>query len=149
MTRLCECCNYEPAIGVASIAGIAMSIAWGKTCLQAGVIPYWALVSNTVCIGSLEHAADWWQEIVDRTLTYFGFDMEDFLKDVERVQLALQAGDIDDTAKELLVTDDNIKYVTCPECGEDQIDMARDVSCKVCGYYPMPFHDENGNLVEL
>lgn len=74
----CECCNVNKAIGVASIPGIPMSIAWCRPCLDAGAIPMWAAVCNTAMAGGYEHAAPWWREVVDDTLAYFGVTMEDF-----------------------------------------------------------------------
>ena len=31
-----------------------------------------------------------------------------------------------------------IKFVTCPECGNEQADMGRNVACEECGAGPMP-----------
>lgn len=33
---------------------------------------------------------------------------------------------------------DAIEWVRCPECGEEQADFGRNVSCEYCGYGPMP-----------
>ena len=33
---------------------------------------------------------------------------------------------------------EDIVFVTCPECGEDQVDMGRNVRCENCGFGPMP-----------
>lgn len=33
---------------------------------------------------------------------------------------------------------DDLVFVTCPECGEEQADMGRHVKCESCGYGPMP-----------
>ena len=30
------------------------------------------------------------------------------------------------------------KFVTCPECGNEQADMGRNVKCEECGYGPIP-----------
>lgn len=40
------------------------------------------------------------------------------------------------------------KFVTCPECGTEQADMGRGMGCEECGYGPMPYYDEKGNLHE-
>jgi len=34
--------------------------------------------------------------------------------------------------------DDPIKFVTCPECGNQQADMGKNVACEECGFGPMP-----------
>jgi len=33
---------------------------------------------------------------------------------------------------------DKHMFVECPECGSEQADMGKNVSCEQCGYYPMP-----------
>ena len=33
--------------------------------------------------------------------------------------------------------------VTCPECGNEQGDMGRNVRCEACGYAPMPYCEED------
>lgn len=79
----CECCNEEKKIvGIASIPGMPMSIAWCQECLESGVIPYWAAVSNTALVGSYENSAEWWKELVDLTLKKFNKTMEEFTVDV-------------------------------------------------------------------
>lgn len=31
-----------------------------------------------------------------------------------------------------------VTFVKCPECGEEQADMGRNMQCDFCGYGPMP-----------
>ncbi len=33
---------------------------------------------------------------------------------------------------------EEVVFVVCPECGNEQADMGRGVSCEECGYGPMP-----------
>lgn len=33
---------------------------------------------------------------------------------------------------------DEIVFVVCPDCGNEQADMGRGVQCEECGYGPMP-----------
>lgn len=40
------------------------------------------------------------------------------------------------------------QFVTCPECGNEQADMGRNVECEECGFGPMPYYDDNGILHE-
>jgi uncharacterized protein YktA (UPF0223 family) len=75
----CECCNKEPAIGVAS-----MSIAWGKNCLEANVVPYQIAVYNTAMVGGYNLCADWWKELVKNTLSYFEKTEKQFNEDVKK-----------------------------------------------------------------
>jgi DNA-directed RNA polymerase subunit RPC12/RpoP len=37
------------------------------------------------------------------------------------------------------MTDDDVRFVKCPECGNEQADMGRGVACEECGHAPMPY----------
>ena len=39
---------------------------------------------------------------------------------------------------------DEIKFVKCPECGEEQADMGAAVNCESCGFGPMPTGGQDG-----
>lgn len=39
-----------------------------------------------------------------------------------------------------------VKFVTCPECGNEQGDMGRNVRCEECDFGPMPYYDDKGVL---
>jgi hypothetical protein len=80
----CECCQKEPAIGVACIPGIAISIAWCMHCIEAEVVPYNIAVFNTAMNDGLENSADWWKEIVNKTMKYFNISNEQFNNDLEQ-----------------------------------------------------------------
>lgn len=43
---------------------------------------------------------------------------------------------------------DEIEFVKCPACGEDSPDFGANVCCEHCGHAPMPYHDDDGELVE-
>lgn len=81
-TLICDCCDKNPSVGVAAISFIPMSIAWCRTCLDADVIPYWAAIYNTAECGGLDQTTLEWQELVARTLKYFGKSLEQFNVDV-------------------------------------------------------------------
>ena len=74
----CDCCNKEPPIGVAALPGIPISIAWCSKCLAANIIPIWAAIANTACIGGMNGAADWWKELIERSLVYHNYSREQF-----------------------------------------------------------------------
>lgn len=38
------------------------------------------------------------------------------------------------------------EFVTCPDCDAEQADMGQGTNCETCGYGPMPYYDEEGNL---
>jgi hypothetical protein len=50
----CAVCQNELAVGVACIPGIPMSVAYGRTCLEAGAHPSWALRANVACCGGVD-----------------------------------------------------------------------------------------------
>lgn len=81
---LCECCESEPGIGVASLLGIPISIMWGRKCLEADIIPYWTAVANTACLDGLDHSNEEWKDLVNRTLRYFNKTLEQFNIDVTK-----------------------------------------------------------------
>jgi hypothetical protein len=80
----CECCHAEPMVGVASIPGIPMSIAWGLRCLEAQVVPMWAAFAQADMGWEPGHTvgremfAEWWLETHDATLKYFKVTEEEF-----------------------------------------------------------------------
>lgn len=40
--------------------------------------------------------------------------------------------------KEIAYSEKGPEFVTCPECGSEQGDMGRNVTCDNCGFGPMP-----------
>lgn len=55
-----------------------MSVSRCSDCLNADAVPLWAAVANTVSIGGMEQAADWWRETVDATLAHLGVTRQAF-----------------------------------------------------------------------
>jgi len=98
----CQCCGLEPAVGVASIPGLPMSIAWGRNCLDAGIMPYWALVTTVALASNFEyspdHYAPWVNELIRDTLAYFDKTEAQFAEDVNE--------EINDIANEFLPTEE-------------------------------------------
>lgn len=87
----CECCEeVKPIVGVASIPGMPISIAWCRNCLESGAIPYWAAVANTAMCGGLDNCNDEWKKIVTDTLFYFGKSIDDFAVDVDKDKEKMQ-----------------------------------------------------------
>jgi hypothetical protein len=112
----CDCCHNEPAIGVAAIPYVPMSISWGRKCLEAGIIPYWAAVANTIaCAGFAETSADW-QELVRETLAYFDKSMDEFLAEVA-VGTEEMDRDMDELERQQAEEESPPKSFTCPRCG--------------------------------
>ena len=79
----CDVCG-KPAIGVACIPGVPMSVAYCRECLEANAHPWWALVANTICINGLENADDGWKGMVYDTCKRLHKTLEEFNKEVAR-----------------------------------------------------------------
>lgn len=84
----CEVCGDEPGVGVASIPGVPMSVAYGKRCLAANAHPYGIVVANTAMASGHpdweQGCAPWWKQIVHDTLAHLGKTREEFDADVAR-----------------------------------------------------------------
>lgn len=87
----CEVCSDEPAVGVACIPGMPVSVAYGRRCLDADAHPLWAVVANTAMCGGLDHAADWWKDIIAHTLQHLGVSQDDFDRQVAEAISAEEA----------------------------------------------------------
>lgn len=83
MTALsCDVCGTNESVGVASVPGVAMSVAYCQGCLRANAHPYGVLVANTATLGSYDEAAEWWREMIDDTCRHLGKTREQFDLDV-------------------------------------------------------------------
>jgi hypothetical protein len=80
---LCEVCNKNKSIGVASVPGVPYSAAYCKECLEANAHPLFIIIANTACCGGLDKCSDWWKEIVNDTLKHLNKTLEWFNKEVE------------------------------------------------------------------
>lgn len=80
---ICDVCHNEPAVGVAAVPGVPVSMAYGGHCLAANAHPYGILVINTAMCGGYDHTSEWWRQMVDDTLHHLGKDREQFDLDVE------------------------------------------------------------------
>ena len=81
---ICEVCNKNRAIGVCCVPGVPVSCAYCRECLDANAHPWWVLVANTVCIGGLKNAADWWKKMVRDTCRHLGRTIEEFNQEVQK-----------------------------------------------------------------
>jgi hypothetical protein len=80
----CDVCRKEPAVGVAAVPAVPISVAYGRACLQANAHPYFVIVANTANIGGLDQAADFWVAMVEDTLKHLEIPREKFDADVEQ-----------------------------------------------------------------
>lgn len=86
----CQVCNGEPAVGVAAVPGVPVSMAYGRKCLEANAHPYDILVTATaVAVDTQPYAgyrdtplAEEWKQMITDTLTYLGRSPERFDADV-------------------------------------------------------------------
>lgn len=92
----CDVCHDEPMVGVASVPGVPMSVAYGRKCLNANAHPYDIVVANTAVATDNPDwrlgCADWWLQIVADTCAHLGKTSEQFDADV-RAQMAAIAAD--------------------------------------------------------
>lgn len=79
----CDCCEQEPAVGVAAVPFVPLSIAWGRKCLEAHVVPYDIAVTLCAMIGGPGEGVEEWRGYVERTLAYFEKSTEQFAVDVQ------------------------------------------------------------------
>lgn len=82
---ICEVCGDEPAVSVASVPGVPISVAYGRKCLDANAHPYGIVVANTADVDGYDNSAEWWKQIVDDTLVHLGKTREQFDADVAGV----------------------------------------------------------------
>jgi hypothetical protein len=68
---------------VCSVPAVPWSAAYCQECLDANAHPYHIIVSNTWALGGYDNSVDWWQAIVNDTLTHLEIPMEQFIEDVE------------------------------------------------------------------
>jgi hypothetical protein len=65
---ICEACNKNEAIGVASVPGVPYSAAYCKECLKNNNHPMFILIANTACCDGIDNCSDWWKEMVSSSL---------------------------------------------------------------------------------
>lgn len=107
-------------VGVASIPGMPISVAYGRNCLAANAHPWWALVGNAAMIGGLDQAADWFRAMVEATCRHLGKTLADFNREV--------AQQIAEDAKQEGV--DAFSVCTCN--AEDETKCSRCGQCSRC-----------------
>ena len=79
----CDVCKAEGVpVGVSCVPGCPISAAYCMECLKADAHPWDILVANTVCIGGLENAAEYWKQMVDNTCKYLNKTIEQFNEEV-------------------------------------------------------------------
>lgn len=91
---VCDVCEAEPTVGVASVPGVPISVAYCRKCLEANAHPWWVLVANTACMGGLQNADRWWVEMVEDTCRHLGQTRDLFEADVATA-IAAEATDAD------------------------------------------------------
>ncbi|SKU89100.1 Uncharacterised protein [Mycobacteroides abscessus subsp. massiliense] len=69
---ICDVCGKEPALGVCSVPGVPISMAYGDACLKANAHPWFILVGETATMGGLDGVAEWWIRMVEDTIAHLG-----------------------------------------------------------------------------
>lgn len=91
---VCDVCGEHKEVGVASVPGVPMSVAYCTDCLRANAHPYEIMVINTALCGGYDHSSEWWQQMVDDTLAHLGKTREQFDRDVEVEMKVLDEGQL-------------------------------------------------------
>lgn len=117
----CDVCKKEPAVGVACVPGMPVSVAYGRACLDANAHPYGLLVVNTALVGDYAKSAEWWQEMVDATLTHLGKSREQFDADVAESNAEFERDMAAAAAEDSAKLDNPLTFhpagCICPGCG--------------------------------
>ncbi len=120
-TSICDVCQGEPAVGVAGVPGLPISVAYGKACLAANAHPYGLLVANTALLGDYAHSADWWQEMVNATLAHLDKTRDQFDADVAESNATFEREMAEHEAEETAPRDNPLTFhpagCICSECG--------------------------------
>lgn len=96
MDLTCDVCGNEPAVGVAAVPGVPISMAYGANCLRANAHPYGIVVANTALAGGYDACAEWWKQMVDDTLSHLNKTREEFDRDVAGVETEIERMEEDD-----------------------------------------------------
>jgi hypothetical protein len=85
---ICDVCNENPSVGVASSTLGAMSIAWCARCNQAGAEPWWAIVAIAMGPAELVKVETFYdnfqpcfKDICEATFEILGKTLEDLVAD--------------------------------------------------------------------
>lgn len=118
---VCDVCQNEPAVGVACVPGMPVSVAYGSECLKVNAHPYGLLVANTALVGNYAQSAEWWREMVDATLTHLGKSREQFNADVAESSAVFEREMTAAAAEDAKSHDSPLAYhpagCICPGCG--------------------------------
>ncbi|PWK81694.1 hypothetical protein C8D88_116105 [Lentzea atacamensis] len=136
----CDVCGNEPMLGVASIPGMPISVAYGRECLKANAHPWWALVGNTALLGGLDQAADWWQDMVRDTCRRLGKTLVEFNREVAEEIRSNAGPGVDAFSVCTCNAEDETKCSRCGVC--ERCHGACD--CRVPEFYD-PTGDQPGN----
>jgi hypothetical protein len=79
MRSLCEVCHKRKSVGVASVPGVPMSVAYCRHCLLNDLQPMEVLIAHTACGGeSLATSISWWRLLVIHNLLEQGCTLQWF-----------------------------------------------------------------------
>lgn len=88
----CQVCGKEPAVGVACSGLGAVSIAYGRSCLDAGAEPYDLLVATVAMCGGRANTAEWVPAVIAASLIVAGKTLAEFDVDVAKDAEEMAAG---------------------------------------------------------
>jgi hypothetical protein len=85
----CDVCGIEESVGVYSVPGVPISMAYCKTCLQENAHPWGILVAQAACLGGLSNAHEYFIEMIECTCKRLNRTMEEFESQVAEDIIAL------------------------------------------------------------
>lgn len=86
-TLMCAVCNAEPALGVASSRLGAFSVAYGRSCLEKGLEPKWAVIGTIFCVGTeRKQFNEPTLNLIDRCLEFYGMTWEQAVEEAAKIQ---------------------------------------------------------------
>jgi hypothetical protein len=88
----CQVCGKEEAVGVACSGLGAVSLAYGRSCLDAGAEPYDLLVATVAMCGGRAFTAEWVPAVIAASLIVAGKTLAEFDADVAKVAEEMAAG---------------------------------------------------------
>jgi hypothetical protein len=78
----CETCGALTDLWIYALPGIPISVGNCRVCMETNSYPWTILVANTVAIGGMDHAADWWKDAVNVSLARLGKTRQEFYEAV-------------------------------------------------------------------
>lgn len=88
---ICDVCEKERPVAVASVSGVPISVAYCKECLASDAEPWWVLVGQVASLGGLHRCHPVAAEMVDATCRHLKRTRTEFNMAVWHAEREMQA----------------------------------------------------------